>query len=117
LPWGVFYTVGKVLKSRCWKWPCKSHSDICSTSYGRKKGRESNCWFDSRPLKVENRPDPGVCRWSATHCQKVFEKNYKFALDLISIRGLSWELWVPKILGVQTGSPNRDNFGTPPWES
>jgi hypothetical protein len=37
-PWGV----GKALKCRCRKWPCMSHSNICSTSYGRKKGRESN---------------------------------------------------------------------------
>jgi hypothetical protein len=41
-PWGIFYTLGKALKCRCRKWPCMSHSDICSTSYGRKKGRESN---------------------------------------------------------------------------
>ncbi len=34
----IFYTVGKVLKCRCPKWPCMSHLDICSTSYGRKKG-------------------------------------------------------------------------------
>jgi hypothetical protein len=40
--WGVLYTVGKVLKCRCPKWPCMSHLDICSTSYGRKKGQESN---------------------------------------------------------------------------
>jgi hypothetical protein len=52
-PWGVLYTVGKVLKFRCRKWSCMSHSDICSTSYGQK----TNSW----PLKVENRPDPGVC--------------------------------------------------------
>jgi hypothetical protein len=38
LHWGVLYTVGKVLKCRCPKWPCMSHLDICNTSYGRKKG-------------------------------------------------------------------------------
>jgi hypothetical protein len=42
LPWVFLYTVGKVLKLRCQKWPRMSHSDICSTSYVRKKGRESN---------------------------------------------------------------------------
>jgi hypothetical protein len=41
-PWGVFYIVEKVLKRRCRKWPRMGHSDICSTSYVRKKGRESN---------------------------------------------------------------------------
>jgi hypothetical protein len=49
-----------------------------------------------------NRPDIGVYRWSATHCWKAFEESYKFSLDLILIRGLSWELWASKVLGVQT---------------
>jgi len=61
-PWGVSYTVGKALKFRCLKWPRMSHLDICSTSYGQKKGRESNWQFDSRPQKVENRPNPGMRR-------------------------------------------------------
>jgi hypothetical protein len=87
LHWGVLYIVGKVSKCRCLKWPCTSHSDICSTSYGWKKGRESNCQFDSRPLKVGNWPDPGVCRWSATHGWKTLKENYKFALDVVSIGG------------------------------
>jgi hypothetical protein len=66
-PWGFLYTVRNFLKSRYRKWPRMSHSDIYNTSYVRKKGRESNWQFDSQPLKVGNRPDPGVCRWSATH--------------------------------------------------
>jgi hypothetical protein len=66
---------------------------ICSTSYGWKKGRESNWQFDSQPLKVENRLDPDACRRSATHHRKALEESYKFALNLISIRSLSWELW------------------------
>jgi hypothetical protein len=80
------------------------HLDICSTSYGKKKGRESNWQFDSRPLKVENRPDPGACRWSATHRWKAFDESYKFALDLIPIGGLSKELWLCKMARVQTGT-------------
>jgi len=92
LPWSVIYTIGKALKCRCRKWPCMSHLNICSTSYGQKKGRESNWQFDSWPQKVGNRPDPGVCRWSPTHCWKALEKSYKFSLDLIPIRGLSREL-------------------------
>ncbi len=103
-PWGVLYIVGKVLKCKCRKWPCMSHSDICSTSYGQKKGRESIWQFDSRPLKVKNRPDPGVCRWSATHHWKAFEESYKFSSDLTLIKGLSWELQAPKVPGVQSGT-------------
>jgi hypothetical protein len=63
---GVFYINGKVLKCRCPKWPCMIHLDICSPSYGQKMGRESNWQFDSRPLKVRNRPLPDICRRSAT---------------------------------------------------
>jgi hypothetical protein len=33
------------------------HLSIWNTSYGQKKGRESNCQFDSWPIKVRNRPD------------------------------------------------------------
>jgi len=40
--WGVFGVIGKVLKCRCPKWPRIGHLDICSLSYGQKKGRESN---------------------------------------------------------------------------
>jgi hypothetical protein len=69
-----------------------SHLDICNTSYGKKKGRESNWQFDSRPLKVGNRPDPGAYRWSATHRWKTLNESYKFALELILIGGLSKEL-------------------------
>jgi hypothetical protein len=101
-PWGFLYIVGKVLKCRCQKWPCMSHLDICNTSYGRKKGQESKCQFDSQPLKVGNWPDPGVCRWIATHLWKTLEESYKFALDLIPIRGLSRELWDPKVPRVQS---------------
>jgi len=111
LPWGVFYTVGKALK--CRKWPHMSHLDICSTSYGRKKGRELNWQFDSRPQKVGNRPDSGVCRWSAAHRWKALEESYKFAKDLISIRGLSRELQVPKVSGVQTGTFSGLLLGSP----
>ncbi len=103
LPWGVLYTVGKVLKCRCPKWPCMSHLNICSTSYGRKKGRESNWQFDSRPLKVGNRPEPGVCRWTSTHRWKDLKDSYKFSSDLIPIGGLGKELWAAKVQGVQIG--------------
>jgi hypothetical protein len=58
--------IGKILKCRCPKWPRMSHLDICSPSYGQKKGRESNWQFDSRPINVKNRPVPNVRSGSAT---------------------------------------------------
>jgi hypothetical protein len=64
LDWDVFNVIGKVLKCRCPKWPRIGHLDICSPSYGQKKGQESNWQFDSQPQKVGNRPFLDVCRWS-----------------------------------------------------
>jgi hypothetical protein len=60
LHWGVLGVIGKVLKLRYRKCPRIGNSDVCSPSYGQKKGRESNWQFDSRPLKVGNRPLPDV---------------------------------------------------------
>jgi hypothetical protein len=101
-PWSIFYVIEKILKCRCLKWPRMSHLDIYSTSYGKKKGWKSNWQFDSQPLKVGNRLDPSVCRWSATHHWKALKESYKFALDLIPIRGLSKKLWTHKVPRIQT---------------
>jgi len=114
--WGVLGVIGKVLKCRCLKWPRIGHLDICSPSYGQKKGRESNWQFDSQPLKVGNRPLPDLriesarCRW------KDLDEGYNFGLDLVAIRPRSRELWAPKVPGLQPGQ-FRDNLGTPTWES
>jgi hypothetical protein len=90
-----------------------SHLDICSPSYRQKKGRESNWQFDSRPLKVRNRPKSDVGRRSATWLWKALEESYKIALDLIPIGGLSKKLWMPKVPGVQTGTVLGLHFGVP----
>jgi len=58
--WNVLGVIGKVLKRTYRKWPRIGHLDICRSSYGQKKGRESNWQFDSRPLKVGNRPLPDL---------------------------------------------------------
>jgi hypothetical protein len=98
--WGVLYIIEKLSKFKCRKWARLSHLDICNTSYGQKKGRESNWQFDSWPLKVENRPDPDAWRWSETHRWKALDESYNFALDLVLIRGLTKELWSHKVAGV-----------------
>jgi len=90
-----------------------SHLDICNTSYGRKKGRESNCQFDSRPLKVENRPDSSACRWSATHRWKALKESYNFSLNFVLIRAQGKKLWTSKVPEVQTGTVSRLHFGSP----
>jgi hypothetical protein len=89
-----------------------NHLDIYSTSYGKKKAQESNWLFDFRTLKVGNQPDPDLCRWSATNCSKALKKSYKFTLDHPN-RGSE-----QRVMSLQSpGSPNQDNFGTPPWAS
>ncbi len=86
--WGVLGVLGKVLKRTYRKWPRIGHLDICSPSYGQKKGRESNWQFDSRPLKVGNRPALDV-RWgSATRRWKDLDEGYNIGLDLVPIRQL-----------------------------
>jgi len=112
-PWGVFHVIGKLLKCKCRKWPCMSHLDICSISYGKKKGQESNWQFDSWPLKVKNRLDPGVCRWSGTHHWKVLNESYKFSSYLIPIRGLSKKLWTHKVPRIQTETVSDYSLGVP----
>jgi hypothetical protein len=90
-----------------------SHLDICSPSYGQKKGRESNCQFDSRPLKVGNRPIPDVRSRSATWRWKALFEGYNFGSDLVSIEGWGEELRSPKVPGVQIGIVSGLHFGSP----
>jgi len=92
LHWCILYINGKFLKFRCPKWPRMGHLDIFSSSYGQKKGRESNYEFDSRPLKVRNRPLLDVTSRSATRRWKALDESYNFGLDLVPIRVWSEEL-------------------------
>jgi len=96
------YIIGKLLKFRCLKWARITHLNIWNTSYGQKKGRESNWQFDSWPLKVINWPDFPMCRWCVTYCWKSLDEGYNFVSDLISIEGLHVKLWGPKVARVLT---------------
>jgi len=102
MAWIILYIIKKILELRCLKWARITHLDIWNISYGQKKRRESNWQFDSRPLKVRNRPDFLAFRWRATHCWKALNAGYNFALDLISIEGLHAKLWGPKVARVPT---------------
>jgi hypothetical protein len=83
--------------------------DICSPSYGQKKGQESNWQFDSRPLKVGNRPLPDLRIESAIRRCKDLDEVYKFGSDLVMIKLCSRELWAPKVPGLHPGQ-FRDKF-------
>jgi hypothetical protein len=110
-PWSVIYTVENFLKCRCRKWLCMSHSDIYNTSYGWKKGRESNWQFNYRPLKVSNRLDPGVSHSSAHTVGKFLRR----ATSLLQTSSQS-EVWAGSYELPKSQESNRDSFGTPPWE-
>jgi hypothetical protein len=109
LPWNVFYTVGNVLKCRCRKWPRMSRSDICSTSYARKKGRES-IWLPTTKIR-ETRS------WCVqVECDTPLESSQEelqVCLNLIPIGGLNKELWTPKVLGFQTRTVSGLLLGSP----
>jgi hypothetical protein len=109
----VLYTIGKLLKRRCLKWARIAHLNIWNTSYGQKKGWESNCQFDSRSQKVRNRPDLLSCRWCATYRWKDLNESYNFALNRIAIQGLLAKLWGFKVARVPFGAISRLPFGSP----
>jgi hypothetical protein len=117
---GVLYIIGNLLEHKRLKWACIAHFDIWNTSYGQKKGRESNCQFDSRPKKVGNQPDLLGCRGRVTYHWKALNESYNFALYCIAIWSLLAKLWDSKvarvpfgtILGLPLGSRGREKpFG------
>ncbi len=110
--WRILYIIGKLLKCRCLKWARMTHSNIFNTSYGKKKGRESNWQFDSRPWNVGNRPNFRACRWCMTHRWKALDKLqlcFRPHLD----RRSEHEVIAPR----SCKSSSLSNFGTPLQES
>jgi len=114
---GVLCIIGKLLECRCLKWARIAHLDFSNTSYGQKKGRESNYQFDSQPLKVRNRPDLLSFRGRATYPWKALDEIYNFSSDHIAIQRLLAKLWGSKVAGVAfsaisglpLGSPEKNN--------
>jgi hypothetical protein len=113
LHWDVLGVIGKVLKLRYRRWPRIGNSDICSPSYGQKKGRESNWQFDSRPLKVGNRPLPDVALKSATRHWKALDEGYNIDSGFVPIQIRSEELWPFKVPGIQPGHFQDSISGVP----
>jgi hypothetical protein len=112
LDWKVSYIIENLLELRCPKWACMTHLNTSNTSYGQKKGWKSNWQFDSRPLKVGNRPNFLVWKWRATYCWKALNKGYNFFKPHFNRR------FAHKVMGPQSyENPNFRNFETPTWES
>jgi hypothetical protein len=109
----VLGVIGKVLKRRYRKWPRIGHLDICNPSYGQEKGRESNCQFDSWPLKVGNRPLYDVRFGSATWRWKDIDEGYNFGSDLVATQLCSRKLWWFKVPGVPPGQFRNFISGVP----
>ncbi len=100
-------------KGRYRKWPHIGNSDICSPSYGQKKGRESNWQFDSRPLKVWNRSLCDIRFESATWRWKDLNEGYNFGLNLVAIGLCSRELWPFKVSRVSPRQFRDSILGVP----
>ncbi len=113
LDWRVPYFIWKFLDRRCLKWARMTHLGTYNTSYGQNKGWETNCQFNSQPLKVGNCPDSLMCRWHATYCWKVFDKGYNFSWNLTSIKGLHTKLWASKVVGVPILGISGFSLGSP----
>jgi hypothetical protein len=92
MDYGFLYIIESLLERRCLKWARIAHLDISNTSYDQKKGRESNCQFDSRAEKVRNRPDLLSYKQRATYLWKALDESYNFASDHTSIWGLLTKL-------------------------
>jgi len=113
LHWGVFGVIGNFLKRRYRKWARIGNSDICSPSYGQKKGREPNWQFDSRPLKVGNRPLLDVRIENATQRWKALDESYNIDSRLVPVRVRGEELGPSKVPRVQPGHFRDSISGVP----
>jgi hypothetical protein len=79
----------------------------------KRRDREKNWQFDSKPLKVRNLPDLFGFRMRATYRWKALKNNYNFDLGFISIKGLQKKLWASKVTRV----PISGISGFPTWGS
>jgi len=110
LPWGVFYTVGKFLKSRCRKWLRMSHLDICNTSWSKEgSGVKLPIWLTTTKSWESTRP-----RCVQIECDTPL-KSSRGKLQVF-FRPRSNPRSEPGVMSSQSpGSPNWNSFATPLW--
>jgi hypothetical protein len=112
----VLYIIEKVLKCRCPKWPRMSHLDICSTSYGQKKGRESNCQFEINRLPTTKSRESTRFTWLQATCHISLESSRQ-GLQLC-FRPHCDRRFAEEVMHPQSPeSPCWRDFGTPTRES
>jgi hypothetical protein len=118
--WDVFYTVGKVLKCRCPKWPRMSHLDIIQGHFGHLKHK----------LWLKEGPRVKLTVWLSTTKSRKSTRSWCVQVECNTpLKNSQRELQVffrphpnrrleREVMNAQNpGSPNRDSFGTPLWES
>ncbi len=100
------------MRLRCLKWDGMTHLGSWNISYGQKKGWESNCRFDSQPLKVGNHLDFFMFRLHATsHWSSRWRLQLCFRLQLN-------QKSTHKVIKLQNReNPDFGNFRTPTWKS
>ncbi len=114
--WRILYIIGKLLKCRCLKWARMTHLNICNTSYGKKKGRESiwvklAVWLPTMKSQESTRLS---CVQVA--CNTPLE-SYWQELHLCFRPHPNWRSKQEVIAPQSRGSPNPGSFGTSIWES
>jgi hypothetical protein len=109
LDWRVLYTIENLLERRCLKWVRITHLDIWNTSYGQKKGRESNWQFDSRPLKVRNWLDFLTCNIPLESSWRGLQLCFRLRFHRMSARKVT----ALKVAGVLTLAISRLPLGSP----
>ncbi len=101
--WGVLGVIGKVLKRKYRKWPRIGHLDICSPSYGQKKGRE---W-----LPTTKKSGIDLFSTSELRVQYVVGKILTRATSLVETSSRS-DLTVGSYDLPKSRDSTRDSFGT-----
>jgi hypothetical protein len=113
LDWRVPYITRKLLELTYLKWARMSHLSTSNTSYGQKKGQESNCqiW-----LSITKSWETPRFPWMQMACH-ILLKSFQWGLQLCFRPHFNCR-FANKIMRPQNcENYNFENFKTPTWES
>ncbi len=112
-PWGVLHIIEKLSKCRCRKWPWMNHLNICSISYGKKKGPgvKLAVWLPTIKSRESTWP-----RCVQVECDTLLESS-QGELQVCFRHHPNWRSKQRVMNSQSLGSPNRNSFETPLWES
>ncbi len=116
LPQRFLYIIEKLLKCRCLKWARMVHLNIWNTSYGQKKGRESNWVKLAVWLPTTKSRESTQFTWLQMTCNIPLERSWR-ELQLF-FRPHFYQRSDRKVMGLQSPeSPHWRDFGTPAREA